>query len=442
MRPEPTPLRASFIPERNLLSRRHSGFCLTGKRNLSPKLSYQNAVIFGQTGTGKSSIVLLPSLFSMQGSFIVHDNSGELYTKSASYLHSKGYRVLRLDFSNPEVSIGFNPLKRIQTSSDAQKLATSLIYTSFGQHGEQFWNLQAIALLSILIQVLLTQPLYVRTLKSVQAMLQTHLAAPEKLHHFVFAHASPQIRVAYEAFAGYEEKLRTNIVASALAALTHMHDESIARVTSVDTWDMKTLRTQKTALFIQNPVTEQAYLSTLTSIFFEQLWKTFMHALPEKRDLDTFFLIDEASSLYLPSLATTIANIRKFRGGLMLILQNFQQLVHVYGQAQASTIVSNCFAKVYLTGQPLETSVELEQTLGKFEYTDKKGRRIIRPLMTAREIRMMPKNKALLLCGNHAPIKATLIPYYKRRKYRKYAMMSPPNQIPQIPSNLIYLNLT
>ena len=59
------------------------GFCLTGTSNLSVKDSYQNALVIGGTGVGKSSVVLIPSLYSMCGSFIVHDPSGELLAKSA-----------------------------------------------------------------------------------------------------------------------------------------------------------------------------------------------------------------------------------------------------------------------------------------------------------------------------------------------------------------------
>src|SRR5260221_10067128 len=77
---------AEFATAGILLSRREYGFCLTGKRNLSVKDSFQNALVIGGTGTGKSSVVLIPSLFTMKGSFIVHDPSGELFNKSSGYM--------------------------------------------------------------------------------------------------------------------------------------------------------------------------------------------------------------------------------------------------------------------------------------------------------------------------------------------------------------------
>ncbi|HKR07328.1 MAG TPA: hypothetical protein VJY62_22025, partial [Bacteroidia bacterium] len=36
---------AEFAPVSSLFSKHHNGFCLTGKKNLSVKLSYQNALV-------------------------------------------------------------------------------------------------------------------------------------------------------------------------------------------------------------------------------------------------------------------------------------------------------------------------------------------------------------------------------------------------------------
>src|ERR1051326_7370531 len=63
--------KADFTPAWNILSSSHHGFCLTGRKNLTVKDSYQNAIVIGGTGTGKSSIVLIPSLYTMTSSFIV-----------------------------------------------------------------------------------------------------------------------------------------------------------------------------------------------------------------------------------------------------------------------------------------------------------------------------------------------------------------------------------
>ncbi len=125
----------------------------------------------------------------------------------------------------------------------------------------------------------------------------------------------------------------------------------------------------------------------------------------------------------------------------MLLVQDTSQLVHHYGKYDADAIKSNCFAKMYFTGQSLETTKELEATLGRFEYEDENGKKVVRSLMTNDEIRTLSSDRALLVCGNHPPIMAKLKPYYKRPLYRDYSMFPVEemhneirnNQIPILP---------
>ena len=149
---------AQFASAGILLSRRAYGFCLTGRRNLSVKHSYQNALIIGGTGVGKSSVVLLPSLYTMRSSFIIHDPSGELYSKSVGYFAERGIEPKILNLAKPEISSGYNPLTRAKSSSDIQKISSMLVENAFGGKGKDpFWNTQAIALISMLIAIVKTQ---------------------------------------------------------------------------------------------------------------------------------------------------------------------------------------------------------------------------------------------------------------------------------------------
>jgi len=131
---------ARFISEKSVLSKRHKGFCINGKYNLSLKDSYQNALIIGGTGTGKSSVTLIPSIYTMQGSMVIHDPSGELFLKSSGRLKERGYKVQILNFADARYSVGFNPLAQVHSLSDINKLASLLIRTALGNSKEAFWN--------------------------------------------------------------------------------------------------------------------------------------------------------------------------------------------------------------------------------------------------------------------------------------------------------------
>jgi type IV secretion system protein VirD4 len=419
---------ADFASQGTLLSSEYKGFCLTGRRNLSVKNSYQNAMVLGGTGTGKSSIVLVPSLYSMQGnSCIINDPSGELFTKTSGYLSQNGYEVKVLHFSDPSISSGYNPMTRAKTSSDIQKVSNMIITTAMGaQSKDPFWNTQGIALNAMLISILKTQDEQYQTFYNVRRLLNALGGSPESVDSLFSRYADDDLFAEYKSFLAYDNKVIQSIIATCKASLQIFMDEKVAKVTSSDSINFEDFRKKPTILFIQNSVADQKYYSVLTSLFFEQLFSYLMSRFPEKNEREIFLLIDEASSLNLPTLQLAVANVRKHRAGIMLLLQDFNQLVHNYGKNQADAIRANCFAKMYFTGQSLETAKELEQTLGKFQYLDQKGSKVIRSLMTNDEIRTMKPNTALLICGHHRPILARLRPYYKRRKYLNYSQIPTP----------------
>jgi type IV secretion system protein VirD4 len=409
---------AEFAPVSSLFSKRHYGFCLTGKKNLSVKLSYQNALVVGGTGTGKSSVVLIPSLYTMRSSFVVNDPSGELYSKTAGYLKQRGYDIKILNFTDPTVSSGYNPLSRTQSSSDIQKVASLLIENSLGKGKDPFWNTQAVALLAMLITILKKQESQFQNLYNVRQLLNQLGGNHEAVDSFFSRFADEILFTEYKSFIAYDDKVVNGVIATCKAALQIFSDEAVASVTSFDNLVFDDFRNKRVVLFIRNSVADQKYYSVLTSILFEQFFTYVLGRFPQDTEQDIFLLIDEASSLNLPTLPLAVANVRKHRGGVMLLLQDFAQLVHNYGRYDADAIKSNCFAKMYFTGQSLETTKELEATLGKFEYKDDKGHKVVRALMTNDEIRTIKSSRAILICGNNAPIMAKLVPYYKNRLYR------------------------
>ena len=419
--------RSEFASQGILLSKYNYGYCLTGRRNLTCKDSYQNALIVGGTGTGKTSIVLIPSLFKMRGSYIIHDPSGELFTKSSGYLKQKGYEIKVLNFTNPQSSSGYNPLIRANSSSEIQKVASMLVETALGgKTKDPFWNTQATALLAMLITILKKQGNEYQDLYNVRQLLNRLGGSPESVDALFSEYADEVLFAEYKSFIAYDDKVVSGVIATCKASLQVFNDDLVARVTSFDNLDFLDFRNKPTALFIQNSVADQKYYSVLTSIFFEQFFSFLLGCFPKKEEKDIFLLVDEASSLNLPTLPLAVANVRKHRSGIMLLVQDFNQLIHHYGKYDADGIKSNCFAKMYFTGTSLETAKELEQTLGKYQYEDDKKRTVIRSLMTNDEIRTMNIKRALLICGHHPPILARLRPYYKNKIFRKYSEIEVP----------------
>lgn len=419
-------LTAEFIHPGKILIRFGTGFCLTGEYSLSIEDSYKNAIALGGSGSGKSSTILINSALLMakgHSSLIFNDPSHEIRILVSGALIELGYEIRVINYSSLK-SECFNPLKRCKTISDMQKLSSLLVRNSLGDAKDPFWNKSAESIISLFIRYLIfhAEPEY-RTLYNVLHLINVFAGNPEKIDRMIVRAKDAKMLSEYKAFVAYGDKTLSSILATVKASLTLFTDEVVASITSIDTIDFSEFRKKKVALFINNSVPDMHYYGALSSLFFQQFLNEILTRIPSKDENNIFFLLDEASSMYLPGLSTTISNIRKYNSGILLIYQDYHQLEHIYGAYEAKNISANCFAKVYLPGQPIEICKILETTLGKFEYLDENEVRHTRQLMTADEIRMT--DKAIVLIGNKPPIHAKLNPYYSSWKLNAKTKLQP-----------------
>ncbi len=420
---------ADFLPRSEILSKENQGFCLNGKESLTIEDSFKNALIIGSTGAFKSSGVLIPSLLRMaeNASIVVTDFSGELLLKTSGALLANGYDISVLDFGNPELSEGYNPLGNLSNSmSEVQKLSKAEIATEMGTGGKDpFWNLAAEGLMTLITKFVLKHvPKEHHSLFTVYTLISMIGSAHEKVDRLFVRANDAELLNEYKTFVAYGDKVVASIIATCRAALAIFGtDPAVALTTSHNTIDFTSFRKQKKVLYIKTNTKDMRYYSLITSIFLDQFFGAIMTRLPDKKDLPIFFLIDEASSLRFDNLQLIIANIRKYNAGILQVYQSAAQLVDLYGQPIARAITENSYTRVYMPGQPINVAQELEATLGKFEYADEKDIRHIRPLLTADEIRKL--DESLILCGNKAAVKTKITPYFKQPKLRKLTELPP-----------------
>ncbi|MEL7534907.1 MAG: type IV secretory system conjugative DNA transfer family protein [Bacteroidota bacterium] len=436
--------QASFTKDREILKKKASGFCLTGLRSLSRVASFQNALVVGPSGAGKSSVVYIPSILKAQdASLVIHDPSGELYQKTSGYLEQQGYAIQILNFADERHSDGFNPLIRAKSSSQINKVASMIIHTALpASKGDPFWNLQAISLLSLLITVVKKENSEYQTLRNVRELVHLMSSDVTKVEALVKATKESSLWQEFQSFVGFDEKVKAGVIASVLSALQIFSDDTVARVTSFDSIAPDLFRVRKTALFIQNSVADGRYYNVLSSLFFEQFFTSLFKRLPHDWEHDILFLIDEAGILHIPSLAQVISNVRKYRAGILLGLQDPHQLIEHYGKAEAETIKTNCFAHLYFAGQSHKNAEEISQVLGKTEFTDESGKIMIRPLLTGDQVRMLSPKEAILIMGHHPPMKPEIVPYYRQAKLKKKTEIPRPYLARKLPHSALALNPT
>lgn len=422
-------LTASFGDKHDVLRSQYAGFTVNGTLHMRRADSFRNLLVIGSTGSGKTTTCLLPSILHLQGSLVIHDPSGELYAQTAGALAASGYRIKVFNPSDPLTSDSFNVFAYGTDTSRIHKMARLLIHASRPQtHGEPIWDELATSIIGLIARALVYKPKTFHTLANIMHVLQSFSATPENIAALFNSTGDRGLILEFNAFMKYEEKLRTSVIATAFGALHYILDPGIASVTSNDTLDLGSLRSTRTALYIQNKIGEGHYYRPILSLFFETLFGVLFQARPTDADTDVFLLLDETSSLICPTLPLAIANLRKYRVGMLLVLQDFTQLVSLYGPHDAETIRSNCFARLVYGGGSLQSCEELSRTVGSYSYEDSDGIHRTRPLLTPDEIRMIPAHKALFFAGIHKPMMVTTHPFYSQPSLLRKTRIPHPNR--------------
>ena len=406
---------ASFGTASEYLSRFNHGIAVTGNKAITKKLSHTNVALFGPTGSGKSTIVIISSAISLargKSSMIFNDVSGEIYDRTSAYLAKQGYIILRLDFSNSGYSQSFNPLLKCKTISDIQRVALLIVRNSVGESkADPFWEQSSIMLISLFIRYLVFYAeLEFRTLQNVLRLIEKFAVDTDQVIDKMFLQTDEELLSSYKATLIMSNNTLQSVIASARTALSLWNDKEVCRTTATNSIDFDLLRSDKpVALFVCNPLKDLIYFKPISALFFQSLFNHVLSRIPSKNERSIFFLLDEFAVFRFPGLVTTISNIRKYSAGLLLCMQDEMALTSQYGQAEAHQIKTNCGCQVYLKGQPLHTCTELSKIFGKYTVETEKGEKV-RELMTPDEIRM--SEDAIILINNSAPLRCRTVAYY------------------------------
>ncbi len=212
------------------------------------------------------------------------------------------------------------------------------------------------------------------------------------------------------------QKTLQNVIASTRTCLSLWNDKEICRTTATNSLDFELLRDPErpTAIFVCNPLKDLIYLKPLSCLFFQGLFDFILSKVPdEKEDVrSVFFVIDESGSMRFPNLHITASNIRKYKSGILLCMQDEMALLQ-YGQAESHQISTNMGCKIYLPGSPPHVCKNLSEILGKTTvFDDRSQTEKTLDLLSPSQVRMCPE--AIILINNAAPLRCKTIPFHKK----------------------------
>ena len=395
---------------------------------------YHNLVI-GSTGSGKTQTVVKPmvNLLAKKGeSMIITDPKGEIYKYSASYLKDRGYRIIVLNFREPQKGNSWNPLtlpykyykagnqdKAIELLND---VALNILYDPSNKNESDFWEKSAADYFSGLalglFQDAKEEEVNLNSINVMSTVGEERYATSNYIKEYfgmkgessnAYMFASSTINAPNDTKGGLLATFRQKI-------RNFSTGESLSEMLSYSDFNMKDIGNGKTAVFMIIHDEKKTYHSLMT-IFIKQCYETLIDAAQEnggKLPFRTNFLLDEFANM--PPLKDVDAMVSAARSRdirFTFIIQNFAQLNDVYGDNVAEIIKGNCGNLVYLISTEMKALEEISKMCGEVKVTDDKDKNATRPLISVTDLQKMKLFEAIIKRLRMDPFRTKLEPDFK-----------------------------
>lgn len=336
-----------------------------------------NVLVVGAAGTGKTRSIVSPNILQATGSYIISDPKGNLYKKYKDYLEGKGYKTLKLDFTNPTNSMKYNPFAYIRSSQDIVKMGHMLARAAndaggnISVNGDLFWVEAATILMTSLIAYLhYHRPKHEQTLENVFKLISacdvnemdsSIKGCLDRIFEEVGNRDNKDFAYQqYQKFRVGAGKTLRSILITLTARLGNLDFPELKTLLSKDEIQIQKIGLEKTALFVIVSDKDRS-LDSLANIFFTQamdeLCRVADHECEDERlPVPVRFILDDfATNCTIDDFPRMISSIRSRGISTMLMLQTESQLTQCYGY-DGRTIMGNCDTYLYLGGNDIETA--------------------------------------------------------------------------------------
>jgi len=405
---------------------------------------YEHLLLDAPNGAGKTSGFIIPNLLGETGgrTIIVADPKRELLKKTAPHLWTiyPGGRVWVLDFYDPTISHGYNPLAWVRDMRTADLFARTWVKNTGTSGSEPFWDNAATTLIAAgalhLVRVAAGAGAGPPPLADLQDLLCNRGFAAVRAA--LLGSPVPEVRAKAEGFLAYvgqSEKLLGGLFSELAVRFAVLDSPEVRATTGTSEIDLAALGRTPTALYIGFDLHLAATLAPLTACFFTQLFTELVELAKGRPDgalpVPVLCYLDEFGNLgHIPGFERWIATVRSARVGCLLVVQDTAQLVATYGEAGAAIILTNamtkiCLAKVSradaeyfskLTGEStaLSTSRSASRAL-LLPWADRGNRgagEVARPVLTPAELRTLTDG-ALVVAQDRQPLVLRQRPWFR-----------------------------
>ncbi len=393
---------------------------------------YHNLVI-GATGSGKSETIVKPllNILAKKGeSMIVTDPKGELYKSSAEYLKSRGYKIIVLNFREPQHGNAWNPLtlpyqyykegNSDKSTELLEDVALNILYDP-NNKGEPFWEKSASDYFSGLTVGLFEDAkeneINLNSINYISTVGEEKFAASNFIKEYftlkgessnAYVFASATINAPADTKGGILAIFRQKIRLFASR-------ENLSEMLSHSDFDMRNIGREKTAVFIIIHDEKTTYHS-LATIFIKQCYESLIDVAQEnggKLPYRTNFILDEFANMPpLKDVTTMVTAARSRAIRFTFIIQNYAQLKQVYGNENAETIKGNCGNLIYLISTELAALEEISKMCGEVKSSEK-DKTASTPLVTVTDLQKLQLFEAIIIRWRLSPFQTKLTPNFK-----------------------------
>lgn len=394
------------------------------------------------TRSEKGVSAIIPNLLTYKGSVIVADPKGENAMITAK--HRKKLLGQAVHVVDPWHITGldascFNPMDwlvkgDVDIAENALLLADAIIVT-MGEN-EQFWTEEAKALLLSLILLVAIDDAFsdTRDLGTVRDLLCLDGEELKKIFKMMLKCPHPIVRLAGGRYIQKEEKLLSNILASAQAQTHFLDSQRIRSSMDHSDFSFEDLKANPTSIYIVLPSDRLDAYGRFLRLLFQHAITVNARNIEIKPEKPVLFILDEMPALgKLTSIETAFGLMAGYGMQLWGICQDLPQLKKIYGDSYES-FISNAGVLQYFGSRDQMTSEYFSTLCGVttvWNFSTALARAVgitrsikdtslshtststdtatgtQRKLAYADELMRMPKSNQLLLIDNLDPIMAT-----------------------------------
>lgn len=444
----------------------------------------EHALILGSTRSGKTRRLIIPSIgiigSTVTESLVMSDPKGELYDHSATWLHDRGFDIVRIDLIRPRPNgtHRFNPIAGVWHALHdgpmpdyalAAKIARSVAHIiSFGQGSmvstEPIW---------INGQISLTSAMILAVAERAQSVAECHLPSTYRLMieagsdegktldlFFNTFDAGHPARLAYSTYLLAQGKTRASIITGAAAGLQLWGDPEVAWVMSVQDHDLTAIGTKPTAVFLAIPH-DDASRYMAAALYVNQLFRSLTDLARDHNGripIRVNALLDEFGNMpSFPDFDQFVTVSAGMGIRLVLALQNIEQLRKHYEHTER-TIRGNLGTWLFLRTSDLQTAKELSEMVGRYTLNSESAQMPVvrwstidtgvahtsqglsltgRELITADELMRWPADTVLAWQAGYPPVRMALPDLSQWRIFpdlqKRHPWQTPTEPVPEVP---------